>query len=337
MIIKHSCPTIEADDIKAVRRTLASKQIASGRMSFLFSEKLKNFFQAKKVFLTPSGKEAIRLALGALKIGKNDEVIIPAYVCESVVWAVKAAGAKLVAADINLDDYNINYEDAVKKISARTKAIIAPHLFGNPVKDIGRFLKLKVPVIEDAAQAIGGVYLGRKLGKFADITVCSFYATKVITTGDGGALIFNANGHDNTAGSGNYFYQMPDLQAALGLSQLQKINKFIKRRADIFNLYRRGLKKISGVRLADPAASIHYRCLIETENQAATVVKKLNVYGIKAERYTDVAFNCLRLNSRDYPNTRHAIDKVVSLPIYPSLQIKEIKYIIARLRKAMLI
>jgi len=337
MIIKHSCPTIETCDIKAVCRTLADKQIASGRISFLFAEKLKEFFQAKKVLLTPSGKDAIRLALGALKIGKKDEVIIPAYVCESVVWAVKAAGAKPVAADINLDDYNINYEDAARKISARTKAIIVPHLFGNPAKDIGRFLKLKVPVIEDVAQAIGGVYRGRKLGKFAGITVCSFYATKVITAGNGGALIFNNNDYDDIANGQNYFYQMPDLQAALGLSQLQKINKLIKRRADIFNFYRQELKKIPGIRLADPAASINYRCLIETKNQAASVVKKLNAQGIKAERYTSVAFNCLRLNPRNYPNTSHAIDKVVSLPIYPSLQIKEIKYIITRLRKIMAI
>jgi len=333
-MIPHSRPTIEADDIRAVLQTLASRQIASGRAGFLFAEELKKFFKAKKVIFTSSGKEAIRLALTVLKVGKNDEVIIPAYVCQSVALAVEAVGAKPVATDINLDDYNISYEDTVKKISTRTKAIIVPHLFGNAVRDIRRFLKLKVPIIEDVAQAVGGAYGGKKLGSFADITICSFYATKVITTGEGGALVINSGNYDSAVDDKSYFYKMSDLQAALGLSQLKKIKKLIKRRANIFNIYRRELNKITGARVATPrSVGVHFRCLIELADGAAKTVGQLNAKGIKAERYTDTVFNYLQLNPRRYPNTSRATDKVISLPIYPSLRTAEIKYIISQFKK----
>lgn len=331
-MIQHSRPTIEDDDIKAVLRTLTDRQVASGPINLLLVKELKKFFQAERVILTPSGREAIRLALRALKVGRNDEVIIPAYVCASVAWAVEAVGAKPVAVDINLGDYNISYEDTVKKISTRTKAIIVPHLFGNVVKDIRRFLKLRVPIIEDVAQAIGGAYRGKKLGSFADLTICSFYATKVITTGEGGALVVNSGGYEDIVDDKNYFYHMPDLQAALGLSQLKKVGALIGRRAKIFNAYQKELSKVGGVRVATPE-SIYYRCLIETSGSAAKVVERLEAKGIKAVRYTDTVFNYLRLNPRDYPNTAHATDKAVSIPIYPSLRAAEVKNIIAQLKE----
>ncbi len=328
-MIQHSCPTIESDDITSVLKTLKSKKIASLVGSLLFSKNLKKFFKAKKVYLTPSGTEAIKMAINFLNIKKGDEIIVPAYICQSVISAIESTKAKPIPVDIVLSDCNISYEDTVRKISPRTRAIILPHLFGNFVQNINKFQALGKPIIEDVAQAIGGEYLGRKLGSFGDLAICSFYATKVITTGEGGALIINSDKFKGTSVNKS-FYKMPDLQSALGLSQLEKIKKLNQRRKELFKIYRTELRKIPKITLVDSPLSINYRCIIETEN-ASAISRDLKAKGVMAEKYTSTAFNYLKLDPKKYPNVAYADKRFVSLPIYPSLSPKKVKLIVSKL------
>lgn len=337
-MITHSKPTIESSDIMAVARVLRSKQIASGMIAEQFRNALKIFFKAKQVLLTPSGTAAIVEALRLLNVKRGDEVIVPAYVCSSVARAVELAGAAPRAADITLDNYAISYADARKKVTARTKAIIVPHVFGNPVTGIQMFRKLGVPIIEDVAQAIGGKYDGKRLGSFGDMAICSFYATKMMTTGEGGALVIHSSGLSARFQSVKYLYRMPDVQAALGLSQLRKINAFIRRRQKLFQQYVKGLQRTSGCSVSNPKGSSYYRCIIEVD-KAATLrgVAKMRKHGIAASRFSDLVFNYLKLPPKDYPNTEWAMERVVSFPLYPSLTKQEINSVINVSKKAFMI
>ncbi|RJS81501.1 DegT/DnrJ/EryC1/StrS aminotransferase family protein [Methanophagales archaeon] len=328
-MIPHSSPTIEEDDIEAVEKSLRDKKLASGEISSLFANKLKTFFNSKKAILTPSGTMAIVHALNLLNLGKKDEVIIPAYVCDSVAKAVIMSGATPMVVDVNRDDYNISYEDTLEKISNRTKAIILPHIFGNPVQDIKAFLKLGIPIIEDIAQSIGGLFEGKRLGSFGDMSICSFYATKMITTGEGGALIVNSNRLIEEIDVEKNYFKMPDFQSSLGLNQLKKIDVLINRRRYIAKQYIEELETVPNIRIPNLNEDcIYYRFIIEVEKDLDKSIKQLNTLGIKVERYTDIVLNYLKLDINDYPNTKKAVHRVLSIPIYPSLSDENVQYII---------
>lgn len=337
-MISHSKPTIKKSDAVALSRVLQSRQITSGSLAKQFCDKLKKFFKAKQVILTPSGTAAIVEALRLLKVKSPDEVIIPAYVCSNVARAVMAAGARSRVVDINRHDYNIAYQDVVKKINKNTKAIIIPHIFGNPAADIKKFLKLGITIIEDVAQGLGAESGGRAVGSFGDLTICSFYATKMITTGEGGALIIRNPKLSQQFRPGDYFYKMPDMQAALGVRQLRNLNTFIQARRQLFAQYLKSLKNNSACWLSHPKDSIYYRCIIEVQKaELQSGINKMNKQGIMAARFTDLVFNYLNLSAKNYPNTREAIDKVVSLPLYPTLTKQEVNSIITASKKAFLI
>jgi len=299
-MISHSSPTIKKDDIECVERFLKSEKILSGEAGCLFSAELKKFFNAKKVILTPSGTAAIAQALNLLNVKKEDNVIIPAYVCSSVAKGVLISGAKPLAVDINRDDYNISYEDTIKKISGKTKAIILPSVFGNPIRNIKDFLETGVAVIEDVAQSIGAEFQKKRLGAFGDMSVCSFYATKVITTGEGGALVINNGELIRKAGKKEKIFEMTTFQSAIGLSQLRKIDKLIKKRKHIARQYIKGLDGLSNIKISKPDNSIYYRFIIEAEEKPDKIIKDLRVLGIKAERFTDITANFLKLNINEY-------------------------------------
>lgn len=332
-MISHSRPTIESDDIARMEKSLKEKKLSAGETSRLFATELKKFFKAKAVVLTPSGAAAIVQALNLLALQPGDEVIIPAYVCSRVAKGVLMAGAKPVVADINRDDYNLSCQATIKKISNRTKAIILPSLFGNPIREIKDFLKIGVTVIEDIAQSLGAEFQGKKLGSFGDLSICSFYATKVITTGEGGALIINNEKLSKKIDINFGFFKMPDFQAALGLNQLKKINKFIKSRKAIADQYFKELESLPNIKILRSEDSIYYRFIIEAENQADKIINHLNSRGVRAERFTDLAVNFLKLNLNDYPNTKAAMRRVISLPIYPLLSGRNLRYTIRCLKE----
>ena len=262
---------------------------------FLFIKNRLTFFRFGKNIQNRK-REIITQALDLLELKKGDNVIIPAYVCSRLAKGVLASGAELLAADINRDDYNISYEDTVRKMSGRTKAIILPSMFGNPVRDIKDFLKTGVVIIEDIAQSFGAEFQGEKLGALGDMAVCSFYATKVITTGEGGALIINNGKLIKKSNDQESFFKMSDFQSALGRSQLKKIGKLIKRRKYIAGQYIKALEKFSNIKIMEPKDSIYYRFIIEAEGNPDKIIKALDTMGIKASRFMDIALNFMKLN-----------------------------------------
>ncbi|MGC9310396.1 MAG: DegT/DnrJ/EryC1/StrS family aminotransferase, partial [Candidatus Aenigmatarchaeota archaeon] len=188
MEVPHSRPTINEEDILCVASNLRSGKIATGGEVGVFEKEMSDYIGALGGVAVNSGTSALFLALKALEVKNGDEVILPSYVCASVLSAVNSTGAKPVLADIENEGYNICPKSAAEKITARTKSIIVPHMFGAPA-GLEELLELKVPVIEDCAQSAGASYNGKKLGSFGAMSIFSFYATKVLTTGHGGMVL----------------------------------------------------------------------------------------------------------------------------------------------------
>lgn len=248
-MINHSKPTIDEADIQAVAEVLRSGHIAEGEVVKKFEAEFSRFINVRHSLATNSGTSALHLALLALGLGEGDEVIAPSYVCTAVLNAINYTGASVKLVDIKTDDFNLNADDVKEKIGQRTKAIVLPHMFGAPA-DIDEILGFGIPVVEDCAQSIGATYKGRKVGSFGHLAIFSFYATKMMATGEGGMLATNSDSLFEKAmdlrdfdEQENYIlrynYKMADAQAALGLSQLGKLPSFIERRRQIAQAYSR--------------------------------------------------------------------------------------------------
>lgn len=327
-MIPHSRPTIGADDIRQVIQALEEGHLNDGKITTIFSEKIKKFFLAKKVFLTTSGTEALTLALRSMNLSTDDQVIIPTYVCSNVAQAVINVPATPIAADINADDYNLSYHDATKKINQKTKAIILVNLFGNPIKELDRFRQLNIPIIEDIAQGIGGLTENKKWGSFGDLAVCSFGATKMMTSGNGGAVIINNPKWRPTIALPKSTFT--DLQAALGLSQLAKLNRLIRKRRLLAKRLLTVFNELPQVyRQSYDSTKTYYRLALRLKNNnLKQLVAKFHQKGVGAARFTDLVLNYLNLHSGNFPITAKVINELISIPIYPSLSEPEIKNII---------
>ena len=200
-------------------------------------------------------------------IGKGDEVIIPTFTMIACCNAVIYSGAKPVLVDSELDTWNLDIDKIEEKITAKTKAIMVVHTYGHPV-DMDKVKKIaekhKLYIIEDAAEAHGAEYNGKKIGSLADIACFSFYANKILTTGEGGMVITNNQkwaekakllrnhyfGQPRFLHQGlGYNYRLTNMQAALGLAQLERIEELVKARRNNAFTYNQFLKDVPGLTL----------------------------------------------------------------------------------------
>jgi len=229
-----------------------------------FEEKFSAYCGAKYGIATSSGTAALHLAMATLDIGKDDEVILPTFTMIATANAIAYTGAEPVLVDSELSTWTIDVEKIEEKITAKTKAIVVVDIYGHPVNmdpvlDIAEDHDLYV--IEDAAESHGAEYKGRKIGNLGDITCFSFYANKIITTGEGGMLVTNNEEIAEKARwlrglafgrFGKHFYhealgfnyRMSGLQAALGLAQLEQIEKFVSIHRENAKLYNSLLREL---------------------------------------------------------------------------------------------
>jgi dTDP-4-amino-4,6-dideoxygalactose transaminase len=336
-IIPHSRPSIGPEEAKAVTNVIESGYIAEGEMVEQFETAFAKFLGVDHAMTANSGTSALHLALLALEVGAGDEVIIPSYVCSALLNAVNYARATPVLAEIDPDTYNLDVTDVQNRINKRTKAIIVPHLFGLSA-DMGHLLKLDVPIIEDCAQSIGTTYHQRLAGTFGDVAVFSFYATKVITTGEGGMLATNSGkiaerirdlkAYDKRQDYKVRFnYKMNDIQAAMGITQLEQVGSIIWRRKEIAARYRRSF---CSLRLKLPPADpghIYFRYVLELGTESSPWIEKLKRLGIICEQPVHVPLH-QSLKLTGYPATEAAWRQSLSIPIYPILTDEEIDRII---------
>jgi len=258
-------PSLGEEELKNVMEAVKSGWISSkGEFIEKFEKKFAKYCGVKYGIATSSGTTALHLALTALGIKKGDEVIVPDLTFIATANAITYCGARPVFVDSHPEYWCIDPEKIEEKITPRTRAIIPVHLYGHPcdmdtIMDIAK--KYGLFVIEDAAEAHGAEYKGRKVGSFGDISCFSFYGNKIITTGEGGMCLTNNEKlaekmrilRDHGMNPNKRYwhdvigfnYRMTNIQAAVGVAQLKKLDKFIKKKRQIAMWYEEGLKELA--------------------------------------------------------------------------------------------
>ena len=262
-------PFIGSRELELVTDCIKTNWISSrGRYVDEFEEKFARYCGCQYGIGTTSGTTALHLAISSLGIGKGDEVIVPAFTMVSTVFAIVYNGATPVLVDSEPETWNIDVNRIEERITPRTKAILPVHLYGHPC-DMDPILKIasahNLLVIEDAAEAHGADYKGRKAGGMGDVGCFSFYANKIITTGEGGMVVTN---NEETAERARtlkdlafsrekrflhtdlgFNYRMTNIEAALGLAQFERIEELVEMRRRNARFYNSLLKDVAGVRL----------------------------------------------------------------------------------------
>ncbi len=271
-----------------------------------FEEGFANYIGRQDGIAVANGSGALDIAVQALKIGRGDEVIMPTFTIISPAQSVVRAGATPVLVESDPLTWNMDTTQIEAKITSKTKAIIVVHIYGLPV-DMDPVLdlcqKYNLFLIEDAAEMHGQTYKGKKCGSFGNISIFSFYPNKHITTGEGGMLMvddpeiakrcrslrnlaFDPNGRRFIHNELGWNYRMTNMQAALGLAQLENIEHHIAKKREIGLTYSNGLKGLKGFQLplthTSNAENIYwvYGLIAESEELANKTVKFLNEKGI---------------------------------------------------------
>jgi len=344
-VIYHSKPTIGIEEEEAVLKVIRSGQLSQGPKVLEFENLVASYIGKKYAIAVSSGLAALHLSLIGLGINEGDEVILPSYTCDALLQAVLYIRAKPVIVDVNYEDGNISFDGTLRVISDRTKAIIIPHTFGFPA-DLNNFLNLNIPIIEDCAVAIGGSYKGRKLGSFGEVSVFSFYATKMIATGEGGMILTDdekiadkvrelRDYTKHTTFKIRYNYKMTDIEAGLGICQIKKLDQFIEKRKVLFDRYIELLKNRDDIVLPyynyeEGTISSFYRFIIKLPGYNINyVIEAMRNRGIICGRgVLQPLHRLLGLNYINYLNSERLSKEVISLPLYPSLDIGEIDYVV---------
>jgi len=263
--IPVAAPKISGNEIEYVSDCIRSGWISSrGGYVEKFEHQFAEFCECKHGVASNSGTTALHLALAALRIGPGDEVIIPTFTMIATPNTVSYTGAKPVLVDSELDTWNMDVSKIEENLTEKTKAIMVMHTYGHPV-DMDPILELarsrQIAVIEDAAEAHGAEYKGKKVGSLGDVGCFSFYANKIITCGEGGMLVTNneeiaersawLRGHAFGRGGKHFYheeigfgYRMSALQAAFGLAQLENIDDLISNRRRNGILYKQLLSEM---------------------------------------------------------------------------------------------
>jgi len=262
-------PSLEGNELKYVEDCIKGGWISSiGSYVKKFEEEFAKYCGVEYGISVSNGTAALHLALLALGIKKGDEIIMPNLTFVSPASMTKLVGANPVLVDVDPETWCINPDKIEEKITKKTRAIIPVHLYGMPC-NMDSILKIagkyNLFVIEDAAEAHGAEYKGKKVGSFGDLAVFSFYGNKIITTGEGGMVLTDNEKLAEKIGylknhamkkekrywheSIGFNYRLTNIQAAIGLAQLEQIDKFIEKKIENAKIYNKLLKNIPGVTL----------------------------------------------------------------------------------------
>jgi len=360
--IPVNTPLIDNADASSVSKSIKSGWISSeGPSVNEFEKNLAKFLDRRFGCAVSSGTAALEIAIRSLGLNKNDEVIMPSFTIISNAMAIVKSSAKPVLVDVNLNTWNIKIEDIEKRITKKTKCLMIPHIYGlsNDMDEIMKIAKkYNLYVIEDAAEVLGLKYKNKPCGSFGDISVLSFYANKHVTTGEGGMLLTNNPSLNNKFkdlrnlcfGSKNnrfnhydisWNYRYTNIQAALGLSQLKRIDKIVKKKHEIGNYYYKHFKDIKNIILQPNKLSycknIYWVFGIvikkNNKNNIKEVIKKLSSRNIGTRPFFWPMHKQDAFKSKGYfknvnlPNSEFISKNGFYLPSGLGLTLKELKFV----------
>lgn len=369
-MIPYGKQTIEQDDIQAVVDVLKSDFLTTGPKIAEFEQTVADYVGAKYAVAISNGTSALHAACFAAGIEPGDEVITTPITFAASANCVLYCGGTPVFADVDPKTYNIDPEDIQRKITDRTKAIIAVHLAGQPcdmdaIHSIAR--EHGLIVIEDGAHALGSVYKGKKVGSMSDMTTFSFHPVKPITTGEGGMIVtdnedfykkmilFRSHGitRDDsmmTRNDGPWFYQqfnlgynyrITDIQCALGCSQMKKLDRFLARRKEIVARYNEAFADCDNIitpyQLSDTESGWHLYIVQVKKCDRRQVFENMREKGIGVNVHYIPVYMHPYYQEHGYENVHCAnaeeiYSHIISLPLYPGLTSEQQDYVIDTLK-----
>jgi len=360
----HFCPPcVGKEEIKEVSETIKSGWLTMGPKTAKFEEEFAKYSNVKHAISVNSCTAGLHLSYIAAGLKPGDEVITTPMTFAATVNTILHVGAKPVLVDIDEDYQCIDPEKIKEAITKKTKAIVPVHYAGNPcnMKAIMQIAKdHKLAVIEDAAHSVGGAYDGKiKMGALGNLTSFSFYATKNMTTGEGGMITTNddalaarlrllrLHGMNRDAwkrytSAGSWYYEivepgykvnMTDVQAALGLVQLKKLDKFCQQRQLAADTYNKLLSDLPLILPKDKPGKVWHIYPIQVlKADRGKVIEKLKEYNIGTSVFFipihyHPAYKMLSYKKGDFPVAEGYYEKTLALPLYPHIKKEDIQYV----------
>lgn len=368
-------PFIEEDEIAEVADTLRSGWLTMGPKTLQFERDFADYIGAPEAIAVNSATAGLHLAVDALGLGPDDEVITSPYTFTATAAVVLHAGARPVFADIDADTLALDPADVARRITPRTRALIPVHMAGHPC-DMDALHALarqhRLAVIEDAAHALPARFRGRMIGTLSDLTVFSFYAGKNITTGEGGMITtasaelaarlrtrrlhgISRDAWKRYTAQGSWYYEveypgfkynMTDINAAIGLHQLRKSDRFHAARARYAARYRAGLAGMPELTLPAEAAEVSHAWhlfVVHVREDRLRIGRDAVIEALRARNIgTSVHFIPLHLQPfyqralgcgpADFPRATAAYRGAISLPLYPRMTEDDVDDVIDAVR-----
>ena len=359
-------PHIGKEELRNIKKVFKTHWLGMGSFVYEFEKKVQEYLRVKHAIATNTGTTAIHLALSSIGIGPSDEVIVPSLTFAGSIQPIINLGARPVFCEVRPDTLNIDVGEAEKRITKKTKAILIIHYGGMPC-DMDAMLKIgkkrNIHIVEDAAHAFGSLYKGRKIGNFGDIACFSFDPIKNLTCGEGGCVTTN---NARLAGilrrkrllgiskdtwmryknkrswfyevvTEGYRYHMSNINAAIGLAQFKKFEKFIEKKKCIVKEYDRFFKNITGIELLkrNYTESAPFNYTIKTKKNRDKLIQYMQKNGIS------IGINYIpnhiqpffRRFKKRLPVTERVWKEIVSLPLYYDMtrdEIEKVKNLVKR-------
>lgn len=361
-LVAMSSPDLDESDFAAVRKVLESGRLALGPAAEEFERQMAAYVGVRYAVAVSSGTAGLHLVVRSLGIGQGDEVLVPSFTFAASVNAILYERAIPVFVDIEPRSYNLDPDDLERKVTPRTKAVMAVDVFGHPAdwSAIGRVSsKYGLKVIDDSCEALGAEYRGQKLGSFGNAAVFAFYPNKQLTSGEGGMIITDdatlaelcrSQRNQGRSVMGGWLeherlgwnYRLDEMSAALGLSQFRRLAELLRRRETVAARYTRELSKLECIETPEVSEHVKmswfvYVVKLPEDVERGPVMKKMEQMGIPTRAYfTPVHLQpyvrrILGTEQGDLPVTEAIARRTLALPFHNHLSEADVRTVVGSL------